>query len=284
LTKKILLLASYADSLILFRGPLMEKLVESGLEVHAAAPNLFESSEAYKEVCKLGVVPHEYPLSRTGMNPFKDLMTLFRLYFLMRSIKPDIVLSYTIKPIVYGSFAAYMSGVNRIYALVTGLGYAFIDHSNEIKRRFVRYLLESFYCYSLLRVKVIFFQNSDDEFLFRERKLIESTARTCVVNGSGVDLSFFKESPPCISPIRFLLIARFLGDKGIREYFQAAKIIKSKYPDVIFSLVGWSDTNPNAIPQKELDDWVGQNVIDLIGKLEDVRDIISTCSVYVLPC
>jgi glycosyltransferase involved in cell wall biosynthesis len=107
------------------------------------------------------------------------------------------------------------------------------------------------------------------------------------VNGSGVDISEYAVAPlPTMGDVptaRFLLIARLLGDKGIREYAQAAAIVKAKYPQVQFDLVGWIDDNPNAIQQHELDSWVNEGVFNFLGRLADVQPAIAACSVYVLP-
>ena len=128
------------------------------------------------------------------------------------------------------------------------------------------------------------FQNPDDESLFRKLNILSAHANTCVVNGSGVDVSQFNVAHFIESAApRFLLIARLLGDKGVREYVQAAKQVKQHYPDTQFDLVGWIDTNPNAITQAELDQWVAAGVLNFLGRLNDVRPAIRDCSVYVLP-
>ena len=136
---------------------------------------------------------------------------------------------------------------------------------------------------SLKRAAKVFFQNQDDETLFRQLELLPSSIPSVVVNGSGVDLSVFEVAPISLSTIDFLLIGRLLGDKGVREYEQAARKIKVRYPQAIFRLVGWIDTNPDAIRQVELDDWVAAGTLEFVGKIEDVRPIIAASTVYVLP-
>jgi len=129
---------------------------------------------------------------------------------------------------------------------------------------------------------LFFFQNPDDKRLFKELGITNSAAETRVVNGSGVDISQYSMAPLPANPV-FLLIARLLGDKGVREYAAAAKIVKQKYPEVSFNLVGWIDENPDAIQRQELDAWVSEGIIDFKGKLSDVRPAIAESSVYVLP-
>lgn len=139
-------------------------------------------------------------------------------------------------------------------------------------------------CIALLYQKRIafFFQNPDDEALFRKLNLLPRAVPSCVVNGSGVDTSEYQLAPLPEQP-RFLLIGRLLGDKGVREYAQAAAVVKAKYPSARFQMVGWIDDNPDAISQKELDDWIESGTLEFLGKLADVRPAIAECGVYVLP-
>ena len=122
---KFLLIASYADSLINFRGPLLDALLEKGLDVHVAAPDMPPGGMVRMHLEERGVEVHEIPLRRVGMNPFADLLTLVALCKLMRDIKPDSVLAYTVKPVIYGLLASRIMRVGRRFALITGVGYAF---------------------------------------------------------------------------------------------------------------------------------------------------------------
>ncbi len=276
-----LLVASFPDSLIKFRGPLIEALLAAGCEVHVAVPGLDPHSDIATELTARGVQVHDIPLQRTGMNPVKDLSALFALRKLMRQIRADYVLGYTIKPVIYGSLAAWMAGVENRFALITGLGYAFTGEATGL-RKLLRTLIQQLYRFSLSRNRLVFFQNPDDEALFRDLSLLKSAIPSCVVNGSGVDVAEYTMVPLPETP-SFLLIARLLGDKGVREYAQAAALVKQRFPDVSFRLVGWIDDNPDAIKQAELDAWIAAGTIEFLGKLSDVRPAISDSSVYVLP-
>ena len=112
--------------------------------------------------------------------------------------------------------------------------------------------------------------------------MIPARVSSCVVDGSGVDLDFYGVAPLPVWP-SFLLIARLLGDKGVREYAEAACRIRLRSPEVIFHLVGWIDENPDAISQQELDGWIAAGILEFHGRLADVRPAIANCSVYVLP-
>jgi glycosyltransferase involved in cell wall biosynthesis len=281
---KFLLIASYADSLINFRGPLMDALLEKGLDVHVAAPDMPSGSAVRMHLEQKGVEVHEIPLRRVGMNPFADLLTLVALCKLMRDIKPDSVLAYTVKPVIYGLLAARIMKVGRRFALITGLGYAFQSADSQVggSRGMLKALVQRLYALALSSTTRIFFQNPDDEALFQRLRLISTDTPSTVVNGSGVDVNDFNVTsfPEHVS---FLLIARLLGDKGVREFVYAARAVKSKYANVTFKIVGWIDENPNAIAPEELEAWIAEGTVEYLGRLKDVRPAISSSSVYVLP-
>jgi glycosyltransferase involved in cell wall biosynthesis len=279
-----LLIASFADSVLHFRGPLIDALQARGFVVHVAAPDLAQGSTMRMQLQARGVMVHDIPLQRTGMNPVADLRTLCHLKRLIRTIRPDITLAYTIKPVIYGSLAARLARVPRRYALITGLGYAFTgDDSNDGSRRgLLRSLAQRLYRLALGGVHKVLFQNPDDEALFRKLDILPSATPSFVVNGSGVDVAAYSVTPLPTSP-SFLLIGRLLGDKGVREYVEAARRIHAMHPQVRFTLVGWIDENPDAITQQELAQWIAEGTLEFAGRLSDVRPAIAACSVYVLP-
>lgn len=276
-----LLVASFPDSIIQFRGQLIKSLLDSGCKVHIAVPGLDPGSEIFIKLNMLGVVVHDIPLQRTGVNPVRDLHLLFVLYKLINRINAEYVLSYTVKPVIYSTLASWFARVPNRFALITGLGYAFTGEPTG-PRRLLRRFIQNLYRFSLSCADKVFFQNPDDELLFRELGLLKSSVPSCIVNGSGVDVSEYQVSPLPSQPV-FLLIARLLGDKGVREYAAAAMQVRSRYPSARFLLVGWIDDNPDAISQLELDAWVESGVIEYLGKLSDVRPAINQSSIYVLP-
>ena len=279
--KTFLLIASFPDSLIKFRGPLLRALVAKGLDVHVAAPNLEDVPDICTELEARGITLHQISLKRTGTNPFADLTAVAELWGLMRGIRADGVLGYTIKPVIYGSLAAWLASVPNRFSLVTGLGYAFTGNASG-KRGLLRKLIQRLYRFALSKNSKVLFQNPDDEALFRQLGLLPAHVLSCVVNGSGVDVADYALAPLLGKP-SFLLIARLLGDKGVREYAQAARQVKTQYPDTVFRLVGWLDDNPDAIDQQELDEWVSSGTLEFLGKLSDVRPAIAESNVYVLP-
>jgi glycosyltransferase involved in cell wall biosynthesis len=279
---KFLIVAGASGSLINFRGQLIMDLIRSGLEVHAAAPDLNKDGLTRTKLEQMGARVHDVYLSRTGINPVHDLRTLVELVRLMWVIRPDYVMGYTIKPVIFGTLAAVLARCPRRFALITGLGYCFSSYGQTSKTRFIGNIAASLYRLSLRFVNKVFFQNPDDQDLFRDRNIINQSVPSVVVNGSGVDIDHYmpREYP---RQIVFLLIARLLVDKGIREYADAAYRLKAEYPDAVFTLVGDLDSNPNSITAQELDRWVQDGVINYLGKLDDVREALGNASVFVLP-
>jgi len=278
---KVLVVASFPDSLVQFRGALLDAFLGKGLQVHVAAPDLPLDSIVRQQLEAKGMVVHEVPMHRTGTNPLADLSTLFALHRLMQKLRPSHVLAYTIKPVIYGLLAARLTAVPNRFALITGLGSAFGGETSG-SRGGLRALVSRLYAQSLKGAHRVFFQNPDDRNLFWSLGILGKATPTIIVNGSGIDVSTFSVVP-LPQGANFLLIARLIGDKGVREYVEAARRVLAQFPDATFSLVGWIDENPDAIAQSELDAWVSEGVIRYLGRMKDVRPAISASSVFVLP-
>lgn len=285
---KFLIIASYPASILAFRGALLQSIKDAGFQVYIVAPDFDHYFEEKKALQELGYHIHNIPMQRTGMNPAADAKTLLSLYRIMQSIKPDYVMGYTIKPVIYGSLAAKLAKVPHRFALITGLGYAFQGSEDKgYKKSNLQKVMHQLYSVALYSTQKVFFQNPDDQALFRKMGILKKSVPSKVVNGSGVNVSEYNTVDfPTINQVpipKFLLIARLLTAKGVREYAQAAAIIKDKYPQVQFDLVGWIDDNPDAIKQSELDEWVNRGLFNFLGKLTDVKSAIADCSIYVLP-
>lgn len=284
---KFLMISSFLPSVLNFRGKLLEAIHAQGYEIHIMAPEFASFPEEQQKLQALGYHLHEIPMQRTGTNPLADLKLLKHIYRKIRQIQPDYVLSYTIKPVIYGTLAAWLAKVPHRFALITGLGYAF-QNVESGKRSFFQKLVHGLYAQALKHSDKVFFQNPDDLKLFQDMHLLDANKATVVVNGSGVNVQDFDVMPlpkddAGVVKASFLLIARLLGDKGVREYAESARIIKAQYPESEFHLVGWIDDNPSAISQAELDTWIADGRLKYWGKLSDVRRAIAESSVYVLP-
>lgn len=280
--RRILVLGGVSRSLVNFRGSFIKALMNSGAEVHAAAPGLSANLKALEELQSWGVICHDVPLRRTGINPIQDFLGFLSLYFLIRKISPDVFFGYTIKPVIYGIISAWLAGVPSRYALITGLGYAFTGEAVG-KRKIVQVVAKKLYALSLSKSDLVFFQNPDDRQVFVSTGLLDRNTPSRVVNGSGVDLEHFSRTPFIGQSVVFLFIGRLIGDKGVREYYSAAKKVKSRHGSVRFLLVGDIDENPDSIQRDELRSWQESGVVEYLGRLEDVRPAIAECSVYVLP-
>ena len=284
---KFLMISSFLPSVLNFRGKLLEAISAQGYEIHIMAPEFVSFPEELQKLQALGYHLHEIPMQRTGTNPLADLKLLQNLYQQIRQIQPDYVLSYTIKPVIYGTLASWLAKVPHRFALITGLGYAF-QNVESGKRSLFQKMVHGLYAQALKHSDKVFFQNPDDLKLFQDMHLLEVNKPTVVVNGSGVNVQDFDVMPLPKNAqgqvkASFLLIARLLGDKGVREYAESARIIKAQYPEAEFHLVGWIDDNPSAISQAELNEWIADGRLKYWGKLSDVRPAIAESSVYVLP-
>ncbi|CAB1084216.1 Lipid carrier : UDP-N-acetylgalactosaminyltransferase (EC / Alpha-1,3-N-acetylgalactosamine transferase PglA (EC; Putative glycosyltransferase [Olavius algarvensis Delta 1 endosymbiont] len=257
---------------------MLAEMVQRDHSVVACAPSA--SIEIKDALQAMGVEYRDVQIDRTGFNPIRDLQTVWRLFNLLRKIRPDIFLSYTVKPVIYGSMAAKIAGVSYIYSMITGLGYTF--SREDLKVALVNVFVRVLYRLSLKTNRSVFFQNPDDRKLFTQLGLLKNQEQAVLINGTGVDVDFYQ---PAAFPekLSFLLIARLLKDKGLREYSVAARIIKNKYPNISFRLVGWIDDNPTSISESELQSWIDQGLIEYLGKLSDIRPAVAEASVYVLP-
>lgn len=275
---KILVVGGIARSLVNFRGPLLKVMIAAGHEIVAAAGA--QTVDVTAELQKIGVRFFPVPLARAGLNPLADLQTLFALRRLIRIEKPDCVLAYTAKPVIYSNLAVRGFPGTRVYSMITGLGYGFGAHN--LRQRMTGQLVQTLYRAALKNTSGVFFQNPDDREEFLGRGLLALDAPVTLINGSGVDLDWYAPQPLPQEP-RFLLIARLLADKGIREYVAAARILKERYPQAQFRIAGNTDANPLSISAAELKAWQAEGVIEYLGTLDDVRPAVADTQVYVLP-
>lgn len=276
---KILVLSSYSKSLINFRGPLIQSFVEKEHEVIAAGPDY--NSDINDMLSKMGVQYVTYHLQRTGTNLLSDIKSYYSLKKMISKVQPDLILSYTIKPVIYGSLAAKALGVERVYALITGLGSAFDSHQS-LKSRLLSKITETLYGKALRNIDGVIFQNPDDRKAFLDKNLV-TEVNSHRVYGSGVDIDDFSPTEPVTDPIRFLFIGRLIRDKGIKEFIIAAQQVIKNYPNTEFHIVGWADDNPSEISKKEIEEWKKYDFLKFHGKVEDVRAYIKESSVFVLP-
>ena len=277
---KILIVGAFPGSLILFRKPLIEALVAKNVRVFAAANGHDPATEAALRA--RGVSYHPIRIARTGLNPIADAKTLRDLIRVMRFVKPDAVLSYTIKPVIYGSLAARWCGIRNVFSLIEGLGRPFMPWES-FSHAASSLIARGLYRLVLPHSTRIFLLNPDDmRQLIREKYFPPEKA--VLLNGIGIDLKYYsQEQLPEPSRIRFLMVARLLRDKGVREFVAAAKVVRARHQHVEFVLAGDRDDNPSSIEQAELDAWRREGAVNYLGQVDDVRPLYRDCHVFVLP-
>lgn len=278
----ISIIGNQAFSLLNFRGPLIEDMVAKGHEVFALAPDYDEATRT--AVRARGAEPVDFSLSRTGMNPVRDATDMLRLTLLLRKMKPDITLGYAIKPVIYGTLAAWLAHVPRRFAMIEGLGYVFTppEGAEPLKRRVLRRTVSMLYTAALRRANLVFFLNKDDIDEFLKNRLVPTT-KAFLLGGIGVDLDEWMPAPSVTKPVTFLLAARLLREKGIVEYAGAARVIKQKYPGTRFILLGSLDSNPGSLSMSDVQQWVSEGIIEWPGHVQDMSLWMAQTSVYVLP-
>lgn len=276
---RIVLLGSFSTSLINFRGPLIERMVAEGHEVIGCAPGRDELAE--KSLRRMGARYIPVELNRTGMNLAADLASVTHLYGVFRRLKPDALFSYTVKPVIYGSIAARLAGVPRIYSMITGLGYAFMG--TTLKQRLLNRVVTFLYRAALRLNRAVFFQNEDDANLFVKQGLV-SRKKITITGGSGIDLDHYPVEPLPEPPPRFLMCGRILIEKGVREYVEAAGTLKRRHPEAQFEFLGPFDVdNPAGVKEAQLNAWNRDGQVRFHGFAADVRPFFRNCSVFVLP-
>ena len=281
-SRKIVVISSYTPSLTNFRFELLKRMVEAGHSVTAFGP---EDDEIVKaDLNRVGVDFMTMPMARAGLNPLQDLRTLSYLVREFRRLRPDTVIPYTMKPIIYAGIAARLAGISHRCFLVTGLGHVFSDDGVASRKgKIVRALSVQLYRAAFSGAHVVFTYNDADIDDLKRHHMLRDNSLIELVPGSGVDLEHFRVAPvPDGNPV-FLLIARLLGDKGIREYVEAARIVKRHFPQAVFRLLGHFDPNPAAISADEVKSWAEEGIVDYLGETRDVRPFLADCSVFVLP-
>lgn len=266
-------------SLINFRGELIKAIGAKGVDVLAVSSCL--SDDMKVQLSNKNIRHQAIPFKRSGISPIADLRTFLSLLVFFKNEKPNSILAYTIKPIVWGGLAARFCRI-RFFALITGLGFAF--QGTSLKRKLLTKLVTFLYKTALIRAEAVIFQNQDNRQAFISLGIVTEN-KSFVVDGSGVNISRFSlvSLPENNDNLVFLCVARLLGEKGLREYTQAAGLVKTQFPNTRFVLVGPEDSSPDGISIDEVTQWVANGVIDYKGTSSDVRSFIEAAHVYVLP-
>jgi len=272
---RLLLVGNDADYFFSHRLPIALAAHKAGYEVNIAIP--LEKTD--KRIYEHPFVFHCVAINRGGMHPLQEIKSIFSLYTLYKQLRPDIVHHVTIKPTLYGGIVARLAGIPNIVNAMTGLGFVFM--SKDIRVRLLRKVITYFLKFSCAKAITIF-QNPDDRALF-QRLGICSKEKTILIRGSGVDELFFKPKSFPPGEVKILFPSRLLWDKGIREFIDAARILKKKGCSAIFVLVGGTDPNPTSVPEKIVREWVERGDVEWWGWSDNMPEMFSSCHIVCLP-
>jgi len=276
---KVLVIGSIPFSLINFRKPLLLGLKSQGHEVLTAAGG--NDAEFESALSALGFTYYPVTIERNSLSPVGAAKTLFSLYRLCKTVRPDVVFLYTIQPVLFGSLASWLVGTPRTYSMITGVGTLF--DNQDAKSKVARAVISPIYRFALSRNKRLVYQNPHDRRDFIKWGLVKESAAFGMVPSSGVDPSIFSPSPvPRGDRIKFLYSARLMREKGIVDLLEAATILRDKGVDFELDIVG-DGMGDSRLPDSEIDEMVARAGARRHGWVKDVREYIRQCHVFVLP-
>lgn len=279
--RSVALVTNGAMSVANFRGQVVAELARRGVRVHALAPDWCDRTRAAARAC--GAEPVDISLSRTGMNPVRDGADVLRLAATLRRLRPDAVLTYFVKPNIYGTLAATVARVPRRIAMVEGLGVVFdAEMAATRKRRLLRGVNKALYRAAFAHADKVLFLNREDEAFFVRERLV-AAAKAIRFGAIGVDLNAFAAVPPVAAPITFVMMARLVRQKGVLVFAEAAAKVRAVAPDARFLLLGAFDSNPDSLGPADLQHYIDDGTIDWPGHVDDVRARLAAASVFVLP-
>lgn len=275
---QILIIGGVTESLLNFRGNLIRLLLENGHIVHTAAGEF--DARTVSTLTQWGVHYHRLPLERVSLSPIKDLRLSSELRRLIVEVNPDVILSYTIKPVIYGGLVSRFFGRARFIGLITGLGQTF--QPTNWKQRIIYILVSNLYRTALRKADAVIVQNTSDLQVIKNTLGVPED-RVHLVNGSGVDISRFERTQlPSEKPL-FLLVARLIRGKGVLEYCEVARRLRGNGINATFDLLGQFEQSPGAISREQIMSYVDDGSIRYHGSVVDVRPYFRRAHVYVFP-
>jgi len=273
--KTIVLVSNTSWSLYNFRLGLIRRLTSEGYNVVAVAPKDNFTAKLVSE----GITYRSISLDNYGTNPINELKLIRQLARIYREVDADLIFHYTIKPNIYGSIASFLSKKPSII-ITTGLGHLF-EFSNIV----VQWITILMYRIAAYLSKEVWFLNDNDRDVFVYKRIV-SRKKASVLHSEGIDTKWFapRSDKRHSGSIRFLFAGRLIWDKGVREYVEAAKIIKQKYRKVKFEILGFTDqTNPNSVPYEQIESWQKAKIVNYLGETTDVRYYLQKANCLVFP-
>jgi glycosyltransferase involved in cell wall biosynthesis len=282
--KTIVMIGTTAACFYGFRSELIKSLKSKNITVYAFTTD--DDALELEKISKLGAIPIFYQLNRGGLNPLADILATYKLAQQIKQLKPDLVFSYFAKPVIFGTLAAKIAKVPKIIGMLEGLGYTFTDQPNGLspKTKLIKAIQVFLYKLALPKLNQLILLNDDDKTDLLINNGI-AVKEIYILGGIGLDINQYKYSPVTMSlPIKFLFIGRLLKEKGIHDFIAAAQIVKEKFPQTTFTVLGGIDeANLGALTQGELTQYIDQNVIDYPGHVENIAERIKQSHVFVLP-
>lgn len=273
---RILLFANSDWYLYNYRLALANYLRAQGHEVILLSP----SGKYAQKLQTEGFEWHAVEFSRDSLNPFGELIVVWKLHRLLKQIQPDILHNFTLKSVLYGSLAAKHSSVSKVINAITGRGYLFIN--NNVRANLARMVAIPLLRYALKGSQVIFQNQGDLQFYIEQRFLLKE--QTSLIYGSGVDIQKFSPGKYPPEEANIIFPSRLLKDKGVYEFVEAAKIVRSKFPKIKFVLVGTTDKgNPSSLVDKEIIQWQNERLIEWWGWQEDMPWVYHKALLVCLP-
>jgi len=278
--KKLLFLVNVDWFFISHRLPIALKAIEEGYDVHVACCD----TGACEKLVEAGITVHRINFSRAGNSIFRELLTLYRVFKVIRSLNPSILHSVTIKPVLYsGLILRFFRDPPAYVAAISGLGYAF--SASTFRSRLIKGVVSLLYKAALShsRVKVIF-QNKSDELTLKSIVSLPEQNVT-LIKGSGVDLHKYKAiARSSFGSIKVVMASRLLKEKGVYDFVEAARIVTKQDSDIQFILAGPIDQyNPNGISAEEIQHWDSEGLIKAVGQCNDIPQLFASSDIVTLP-
>lgn len=264
----IVLICTTGNTVVNFRKDLILKLLSEDYSISIICGD----SDNANEIKALGINLHICSMSNTSKSILQNFQYKKRLEILLKEIKPDVVFTFMVKPNIWGSRAAKKCGIKNIFCMIEGMGRVYTIDS--FKNKLLKLLINCLYRKTCKIVKKVFFLNNDDLNFFANKKMIKPE-KAVIINGIGINVNAFPQKPLPEKDM-FLMIARLLYEKGVFEFCEAAEIVKKKYPDARFCILGAEDT----IKTKDLEKY---SAVEYLGTTQNILSVYEQCSVYVLP-
>ncbi len=281
---KITIFCNSVNSIRNFRYDLILDLIDKNYDINLIAPDFdIKNSEIFK---KLNLSIHNLNFKRTSLNIFNELINIYKTYKIISKIKPNIILNFAIKPTIYGSMVKIFKNKIKIFSMIEGRGYLFLDElNNNLIIKIYRTIFNYFFKFIIRFNEKIILLNDEDKEYFVKRNLSQKN-KIIKISGIGVNLEYFKKEKLLDKNnenINFIFVGRLLKSKGILEYIEAAEIIKNKYKNINFYVLGSMDINPNNINKQQLDRYIQEGIVIWKGEVTNIKKYLEIGHVFVLP-